>query len=59
MTWEYHIELFDEFDQHEVLAVLKTLGEAGWELVHVSQALRTYFFKRPTKTTYRSERVVA
>ncbi len=46
MFWEYKIETFDEWNENSVFEMLKELGKMKWELIHVSQSLRTYFFKR-------------
>lgn len=45
--WEYKIESLGDWDEDSALHYLNSYGAEGWELVHVSDSLRTYFFKRP------------
>lgn len=46
MKWEHHIESFDEWNEIAIFEYLQNLGQQRWELIHVSDSLRTYFFKR-------------
>jgi glucose dehydrogenase len=46
--WEYQVTETDHWDGEVTIEIwLNNLGKYGWELVHVSSSLRTYFLKRP------------
>lgn len=47
MKWEYLIDENEDYERSYIEKELNKYGQDGWELVHVSQSLRTYFFKRP------------
>ncbi len=44
--WEYLVTDLGEWHEGDVQRWLNKRGEEGWELVHVSQSMRTYFLKR-------------
>jgi hypothetical protein len=48
MKWEYLVYDHEEWiGESDISNWLNDLGKQGWELVHVSNSLRTYFLKRP------------
>jgi hypothetical protein len=46
MKWEYLVYDCGGWEEDYIRAWLNERGAEGWELIHVSQALRTYFLKR-------------
>lgn len=48
MTWEYLVENLQGSNEKQT-ARLNALGEAGWELVHLSVNNKVGYFKRPQR----------
>ncbi len=47
MQWEYMVTEDEEYmGQQEAQKYLDEKGNEGWELIHVSQSMRTFIMKR-------------
>lgn len=46
-SWEYEIHDLQDYGEFEKEEFLNGKGKEGWELIHVSQSLRSHYLKRP------------